>query len=355
MAKKVTLADLSRETGFSQASISMILARRPDVSFSEKTVETVREAARKLGYIPPGHRPADLLGAKTIVVVCPFVLNHYYTAVVQSLQASAAGLGYSVFVCATYNSPEEEARLLRLLAESDASGVIFVMLPQSRPLARKLCRALPVVIIADQEGKWPAPFMELHNYEAGSLVARHLAELGHKNIICVSTPLSSSPPSRAKRYEGLKDTWQRLCPEGSLRLFTDFANPAMARDNIQLERYLGQKITSAALEGEASHSTAFVGINDMLAYGIMDVLLDLGKTIPGEFSVCGCDNDFASDLPGVRLTSVEHFMARNAREAFSLLHRQITEEHSSPEIYPLKNIHPELVIRASTGAPRILS
>ena len=350
MPKKVTLADLSRETGLSQATISMILARRPDVSFSESTIDLVRSKAQALGYTPALRRASALFGHKTIIVICPFVLNHYYSAVVQSLQAAAAGLEYNVLVCATYNSAPEEARLLRMVAGSEIGGLIFVMMPHSISLLRKLCRLMPVVVLADRDGESPASIMELHNYEAGKIIATHLAKLGHRNIICISTPLSSSVPARVKRYEGLKDSWQKLCPEGHIQLFTDFASPSMLRDNIQLERYIGQETARLALEQDAHNSTAFVALNDMLAYGVMDLLTSLGKKIPDDYSICGCDNDFPSDLPGVRLTSVEHFMAKNAREAFNLLHRKIAGE-KSPEIFPVRKIQPELVLRESTSRP----
>lgn len=350
MSKKVTLADLSRKTGLSQATISMILARRSNVSFAESTIELVRKTASDLGYFPGNRRSSALFGSRTIIVVCPFVLNHYYSAVVQSLQAAAAGMDYNVLVCATYSSAEEESRILRLICGTDIGGLIFVMPPRSRLLLRRLCRLMPVVVIADREEDSPATIMELHNYAAGRIAAGHLASLGHRNIICVSTPLSSSVPARVKRYEGLRDAWRELCPDGHLQLFTDFASPAMLRDNIQLERYLGQELARMALEKDSYASTAFFAVNDMLAYGVMDLLASLGKKIPEDFSVCGCDNDFPSDLPGIRLTSVEHYMPQNAREAFSILHRKISGEFSSPEIFPVRKIYPELIPRETTGA-----
>ena len=52
MAKKSvpTLRQIAELTGFSQASISMILSGRDDVSFSDDTVKAVRDAAARLGY-----------------------------------------------------------------------------------------------------------------------------------------------------------------------------------------------------------------------------------------------------------------------------------------------------------------
>lgn len=353
MKQKVTLSDLSKRTGLSQATISMILARRSDVSFSEKTIELVRKAAKELGYAAVTRKKITLFSRRTIMVVCPLILNHYYSAVVQSLQSAAAEMQCNVLVYTTYNNPEEEARLLKVMAESDVGGIIFAMMPQSRSLLRKISKTIPIVIIADREESQPLDFIELHNYQAGCLVGSHLAGLGHKNIVCLSTPLSDAFPARMKRFEGLRETWAKLCPGGSVKLFTDFTSPSMVRDNIQIERFLGQELTRAVLEMEKGHFTAFVGINDMIAYGVLDELKARDKKVPDDYSVCGCDNDFPSDLVGVNLTSVEHFMSLNAQQAFRALYKKCSGEGAFSDITLIKNIQPELMPRGSTAAPPI--
>ena len=349
-ARRVTLADVSRRTGLSRATVSMILARRPDVSFAEETVRLVRTAAEELGYVARRRR-ATLFARRTIMVVCPFIRNYYYSTVVQALQSEAAGMECNVLVYTTYGNAAEEARLMRVMAESDVGGVIFAMMPQSLPLARRIARLLPMVVIADRQGESGAEFVELHNHEAGALVARHLAGLGHRRIVCISTPLSSAISVRVRRFEGLRDSWAMLCPEGKVSLYTSFASHAQTRDNILLERQLGRKITLALLEEEPKTFTAIAAINDMMAYGALDALAELGLSVPGDYSVCGCDNDFPSDLAGVSLTSVEHFMAQNAREAFRLLYRKMGGDSESTEVAVRPLIRPELVPRASTGAP----
>lgn len=352
MSRRVTLADISRKTGLSQATVSMILARRPDVSFAEETVLLVRRTAEELGYAAMSRKRVPLFTRRTVMVVCPFIRNYYYSTVVQALQSAAAGMECHVLVYTTYNSAEEETRILRVAAESDVGGVIFAMMPQSRALARKVARSLPMVIMADRESEGAAKFVPLHNHEAGALVARHLAQLGHRRIACVSTPLSSSVPVRVRRFEGLRDAWAEQCPEGRVTLFTNFVSQAQTRDNILLERQLGREIAEAVLESEPDDCTAFVAVNDMLAYGVLDALAAAGLKVPEDYSVCGCDNDFPSDLAGVSLTSVEHFMPQNAQLAFRTLYRMMAGDHPGTDIAVCRNIRPELVRRASSGAPR---
>ncbi len=70
--KKATSSDVAARAGVSQATVSMVLNRKYNVSFSRETVERVEQAARELGYELPGRRKhKDDRKEKLIVVFCP--------------------------------------------------------------------------------------------------------------------------------------------------------------------------------------------------------------------------------------------------------------------------------------------
>lgn len=50
MKKKVTTTDIAKMAGVSQATVSMILNKKYNVSFSRETIEKVEKAAEELGY-----------------------------------------------------------------------------------------------------------------------------------------------------------------------------------------------------------------------------------------------------------------------------------------------------------------
>lgn len=54
--KKVTSSDVAEKAGVSQATVSMVLNHKYNVSFSRETVEKVESVARELGYQLPGHK-----------------------------------------------------------------------------------------------------------------------------------------------------------------------------------------------------------------------------------------------------------------------------------------------------------
>ena len=47
----------------------------------------------------------------------------------------------------------------------------------------------------------------------------------------------------------------------------------------------------------------------MLAYGIVNALLDMKYRIPEDYSVCGFDNIFPSSFNGISLTTIEHSLS----------------------------------------------
>ena len=49
--KKVTSTDIAKAAGVSQSTVSMILNKKYNVSFSKETVEKVEQTAAALGYV----------------------------------------------------------------------------------------------------------------------------------------------------------------------------------------------------------------------------------------------------------------------------------------------------------------
>ena len=56
MRKKVTSTDIAKAAGVSQATVSMVLNKKYNVSFSKETIDKVKNAARELGYKKPVKR-----------------------------------------------------------------------------------------------------------------------------------------------------------------------------------------------------------------------------------------------------------------------------------------------------------
>ena len=84
MAKKVTSSDVARAAGVSQSTVSMVLNKKYNVSFSKEVIARVEASAKELGYkIPKRKVKADGRREKLLVVFCPNLTNPYDVMLLQ--------------------------------------------------------------------------------------------------------------------------------------------------------------------------------------------------------------------------------------------------------------------------------
>lgn len=349
--RKVTLADVGRLAGVSAATVSMILSNRKGVSFTEKTVEAVVKAAEALGYKTVAGRR---MGAhdperETILIAAPNVTNPYYATLIQAIQQSAEEKEYGTCVVATYRSLENELAALSLAENAQFAGIIFTLLAYPDDIIPRIGRKLPVVVIGDRSVALNVDTVELNNYDAGSLIARHMHDLGHKHIAYVSTTLDRSNTIRSQRLKGLEETFAALCPKGTVQVKSRDISPRTELDNLEVEHTVGYELTRKSLSDK--NITAFVAVNDMVAYGVIDAVRDAGFRVPEDYSVCGFDNVFPSQFAGVSLTTVEHYIKDKGHNAFDILHAKISGASSDRNITRVEFKH-KLIVRESTAPPR---
>ena len=356
MAKKQnpTLKQIAELAGFSQASVSMILNNRMDVSFSEKTIQLVHSAAESLGYEKPDPAPRRRGSARRLVaVLCPNVSNPYYSSLVQAIEQSAWANEYQVLVMDTYRSAEAEERCLAVLREGEVAGAIFAMPPRSPAALEELGRELPLVAIGDRGSSLHVDAVEVDNYGAGVLIARHLLELGHERVAFVSTTLDEQAVVRMRRFKGVEETILAERPGAEFAAFSRGIAPEQELGDLFIEHRVGYELALEAIDRAAF--TAIVAVNDMVAFGAIDAIAERGLSVPGDLSVCGFDNVFPSRLRPISLTTVDNYIVEKGRSAFAMLLGRIggASGGAGPsEAITRVEYPPRLVVRGSTARPR---
>lgn len=351
---KVTLADISAATGVSRATASMILSGRSDVSFTDDTVRKVRDAAEALHYIPAVRKRASRLlggaGSKTVLIICPNISNGYYSSIVQAIQQAAAQKKFTTVIATTYRDAQSEADMLHMAADSAIAGIIFTMMPQSTQLVERINATCPVVVIGDRNASLSVDTVELDNYSAGVLIAKHMINLGHTHIAYISTTLDASNSARVRRLEGVQHSYAAECPQGSVMVKSTDISPEVELHDLAVEHRVGYELTMTCLPNKKI--TAFVAVNDMVAYGVLNALISAGYKVPADYSVCGFDNLFPSQFPPLGLTTVEHYIVDKGRNAFEILHNKLTDKSADRNITRVEFKH-HLIVRGSTGPARL--
>ena len=319
--KKVTSTDIARAAGVSQSTVSMVLNKKYNVSFSKETVEKVENAAKELGYVPPKRKTKK--GArqeKLLVVFCSNLTNPYYVMLLQGIESRAKEQGFGLFVCNTQRDLRMEERYLKMMWELRPLGIIYTCNPSHcfMDLLKELSEKIPVAVINNQNEKMNVDAVELDNSKLGRIMARHLLELGHRKVAYIAPPLTARQKQRSKRVEGFLKEYE----QAGLRdqVIIKAAREEFDQDvaHIDSEYKIGYDLTCELLQ-ETRDITAIAGLNDMIAFGIMDALHEAKIKVPADMSVMGCDNTLFARMHKVELTTIEHFVIFKGRDACDIL------------------------------------
>lgn len=322
-----TIYDVARHCGLAASTVSRAFSHPNRVN--PATREKIRAAAHEIGYTPRPLARAEAPGrARTLTLVVTDIANPYYAPLIKAAQAQALEKDYTLALTDSDESPQVEVSNLRQLLAT-TSGAILATSRLSDELIRQLAqhRALAVVNRA-VEG---IPSLVVDTAAGMRKAVRHLAAIGHRRIAYLAGPRNSWINSAR---------WRAVHEEAAaLDIEAEFLGPYAPN------RQGGQEAADALM---LQRSTAAIAYNDLIAIGTLQRLQAAGVTVPGNFSLIGCDNIFGADLTVPTLTTIAGPTERVGKYAVDALHAQLTHHAATPESM-LFDAH--LVTRGSTGPP----
>lgn len=318
-----TISRVAMEAGVSRATVSRAFSH-PDL-LTPATVEKVRDIAARLGYVPNQVARALSTGrAGNIALIVPDIANSFFSALMRGAQAQAHARGYATFIGDTDETADLEDVLLGRLAVQ-VDGFVLASPRQDEKRIRDHAGRKPLVVInRDIEG---IPRVLVDTTGGFREAVRLLASLGHRTIAYVGAPKSSW--SNQQRARAVSEEGSAL---GVRIVGLDVGRPS---------HEAGRSIVDRVLRTGA---TAALAVDDGVAQGMMAGLAERGLSVPGDFSLAGCDNIIAATTYPP-LTSVDAFCAEAGRRAVDLL----IDGFVHPPPPDRHVIRGELVVRATTG------
>lgn len=331
------LIDVARLAGVSLGSASRALSS-PDV-VREHTLQRVREAAERLGYVPDGTaRALALRRSMTVGAVLPTIANPIFSNFVQALQKALARQNYHLLIAAHEYHPDKEVAIVERLVQRGIDGIVLIGTDHPAAVFRRIEHArMPYVCAWSTDEARSHPCVGISNRRAMHRVVRYLLELGHREFAVISGHTEYNERARS-RIDGVLDAM------------------ALADVNLPAERIFqtgfsldaGREAMRKAL-ALSPRPTAVICCTDVLAAGALAEARAQGISVPRELSVSGFDDIEFVSLLEPPLTSLEVRTDEIGRLAGEQMLAALKGSVSKAPI----EIETRLIVRGSTGpAPR---
>ncbi|HZQ16768.1 MAG TPA: LacI family DNA-binding transcriptional regulator, partial [Gaiellaceae bacterium] len=337
--QRPTIVDVAGRSGVSKSTVSNVI--RGAANVSEETRRRVLDAVDELGYRPNAvARQLVQQRTSTIGVVVGDLTNPIYSELVKLLEQHALARGYTTMVSNTDGHPEREAARIEALLERRVAGIAMLQFSGDRSVIDELHRdGVPVTVISCDDAR--ADCVTVDESKGLALAVRHLAELGHRSLAYVTTPLVEEHTNRARHESFLRECRRAGCSE-TATITLDVEALLEHRD--------GAMDGLRSLLGSQSRPTGFAAANDIAAIALIEAAERLGAAVPRDVSVVGFDGINLGGLTRIGLTTVAQPRERMAEVGFELLMERIEGGPDAPPRHVL--LEPELVVRATTAPPR---
>ncbi len=313
-----TIKDIARETGLSLATISKYLNGG---SLREKNRVAIEDAIKKLDYhVNEYARGLKSKKSRTVGMVLPELANLFNMKIVSTIEQMLQKHGYSVIICDSQNSLEQEARSVEFLLNKQVDGIINIpMGNNSKHLRPAVEHNVPILLLdrplEDLNGI--ASCVLIDNQSASRGAVRRLLEAGHRRIGVVVGP------------EGVYTADMRL--RGYREALEEYGiaydETLVARASLTVEG--GYRQVKRLLKDPNNMTAVFV-TNYEMTLGALIALNKGGIKIPEEISVVGFDN--IMDLSQVfrpSLTIVIQPMEQIGLQAARLMLERLSGDNSA--------------------------
>lgn len=331
MSKRITMADVARDAGVSQMTVSRVINNREGTSAT--TRRRVLDTIERLGYRPSGiARGLATNRTKTLGLIVPDVSNPFFSSVARGVEHVAHTAGYNVFLCNTEEDPERELAVLESLEEKQVDGLVLCSSRLGEDALRDLvARQRAVVLVNRRLSGGPVRSALVDDEAGGRLAVEHLLRAGHRRIgFLAGPPASHSGRERAKGYQAvLTAAGYHTGSSLSLPCSPDVAGGARATRQFLAEH---------------PDATALFCYNDLVAVGALQACAELGIRVPGEIAIIGHDDIMLAALVTPSLTTCRVPRYELGVEAVRLLLAQLQAQPGECDEIVLRA---ELVVRAS--------
>ncbi|MBG6090689.1 LacI family DNA-binding transcriptional regulator [Actinomadura viridis] len=330
----VGIKQVAEHAGVSPGTVSNVLNRPERVAAATRA--RVERSIRELGFVRNGSASTLRAGhSSTVGLMVLDLANPFFTDVARGVEDVASERGYAVLLSSSAESGEREQHNIRVFAEQRVRGVLLTPVGDDGKNADRLReRGVPVVLLDHPTPRANQCSVAVDDVAGGELAVGQLLAEGARTLTFVTGPAA------------LRQCADRR--KGALRALraADLGREAMRELTVPAMNARAGQEAARRLLADGSLPDAIFCANDLLALGVMRVLLQAGVKVPTDVALIGYDDIEFSAAAAVPLSSVRQPTYQLGRIATELL----LEECDDPDGHAHQQVmfQPELVVRDSS-------
>ncbi|PJJ10594.1 LacI family transcriptional regulator [Flavobacterium sp. 1] len=307
--KETTLKEIAEILGISITTVSKALQNKPDVS--KKTIEKVLALAEELNYTPNSFAVnLRTKESKTIGLIIPEVVHHFFSNVIKGIIAAAEKNGYLVIILQSNESLELEKKQVALLINKRVDGIIMTLSNESNNdfhIKEILRKGIPFVQVDKISKLIPSSKVIINDQKAAMEAVQHLIDKGCRKIAHIRGP--ENPQNAIDRFLGYKKALEKNGISYDSKL-------VYTCKNVTFEE--GIEFAKQILEEHPDVDGIFV-ITDLVAVGVLAYFNEKHIQVPNKIAVIGFSNWFMAQIITPKLSTIDQPSYEMGLAAFTLL------------------------------------
>jgi LacI family transcriptional regulator len=338
MKKKVTLKMIAKEFGVSISTVSKALKDSPEIGLEMK--EKIQAFAKYYHY-RPNSLALNLRNqkTKTIGVILPEIVHHFFTTVITGIEQLANEKGYNVMICLSNELYEKEVINLEMLANGIVDGIIVSISKETeerddyRHFEGLMRDGIPLVMFDRVVDKIDCNKVIADDVGGGFLATEYLIRNGCSKVALITTPDFVVVGNKRK--------------EGYLKALNKYGIPVQEDLVIKVNHENEIEGRLQDLYGRSIVPDGIFAVNEIYAATAMKACRKQGYEVPQHVEVVGFTDGLISEFTTPSLSTVAQHGRSMGRKALELLLDEIDSD--DPEYrHKTSLIKTDLKIRNST-------
>ncbi len=283
-APRITLREVAERAGVSRTTASFVLRGRRDMRISADAEGRVRQAARELNYRPSLlARSLRTNSSQTIGLLSDQIASEMFAGeAVRGALTTALQHEHLLFVGETGGDQEVERSIIQGMLDRGVGGFVHASMYTQVVRIPAVLRRHPVVLMNSYARGKALPTVVPDETEGGRAVARELIDHNHRDGIVMVGEHTAQAVAGEERLAGIREV---LTANG-----TDLAAVV---ECLWWPDPAYRAVTAFLAAGR--RPSAFICLNDRIAFGVFQAVQELGWRVPHDVSVISFDD---SDLAG---------------------------------------------------------